>query len=89
VRYIALPLLLSQLVFNGAVWQHPRWLWPAEGFNPLLEALGLPGRLYGALLAPVRANGLNEQSLVPIALAIALSTLVAVLARRERPAALG
>jgi hypothetical protein len=86
VRYVALPLLIWQLVLDAAVWQHPRWLWPvAEGFNPVLDALWLPGRLYGALLAPVRASGLNEQALIPIALTIALSTVVAVLARREHP----
>ena len=84
VRKLAAVLLACQLVVDGLVWQNPRWLWPSTEHNRVLAALGWPGNIYEAVLAPVRTEGLTIQMLVPISVSVMLVAIVLVLTRRER-----
>lgn len=81
VRNVAMILVAWQLILDAVIWQHPRWLWPGTDHNQVLEGLWLPGRMYSALLLAVRTDGLTAQAMVPIALAVALTTTVVLFAR--------
>jgi len=83
VRIATLFLVVPQLVMNGIVWQHPRWLWPSEAGNRVLQGLGPPGRAYEMSLLDVQGTGVGV-AVVWIALAAAVaSTAVSAASRRE------
>jgi hypothetical protein len=83
VRLAALVLVVPQLVLNGVVWQHPRWLWPSEVGNRALQALGPPGRLYEMNLLDVQGTGTSIAILWIALVAAIASTAVVAASRRE------
>lgn len=84
VQRAAVVVLIMQLPIDAMIWQNPRWLWPAVDGNRILQALGSVGRAYEMLLAPVQAQGLTMQILLPAATAVLVTAVLIVAARRER-----
>jgi hypothetical protein len=69
VRWMALLFALPQIAIDLAVWQHPRWLWPAGSVNPALEGLGSIARTYESWLPRLQTDGWTD-SVVPVVLLV-------------------
>ena len=54
VQVVFAALLCFQAVIDVVVWRTPRTLWPADGGNPALHAIGWFGRAYESLLPPLQ-----------------------------------
>jgi hypothetical protein len=83
VRRIAAGLLAWQLCISAVAWQHPRWLWPSTDYNRVLDALWWPGRVYAGMLSPIRLEGITPQTLIPIIMAVIVTTTIVTMARRN------
>jgi hypothetical protein len=84
VRAAAATALALQTPITLAIWQHPRWLWPADDGNRALQALGPLGRAYAAGLPDVRADG-AWAALPAILIGAAVTVALILIARREHP----
>jgi len=85
VRIAALVLAVPQLVVDAVVWQHPRWLWPADPSNRMLEALGPIGRAYEALLPPIQIEGLRPSASWALLIAAGLCGVIVAAALSATP----
>jgi hypothetical protein len=80
VRGAAAILLVMQAAITAVIWQHPRWLWPADVGNLALQALGPPGAAYAALLPDVRADGVSMAALSACLVALVVTVVVVTVA---------
>lgn len=80
VRIGTAVLLAAQLAIDLTVWQRPRGLWPppdGSSDNAALDALGIVGRAYEALLPAAHAAGdYGRAAIILVVAAIATTVLV-------------